>query len=42
MGLEQFEPGLQFIFKPSAEDEEKCYKFGQDFAKKLKEYHTQF
>jgi anaerobic nitric oxide reductase flavorubredoxin len=42
MGLEQFEPGLQFVFKPSAEDEEKCYKFGQDFAIRLKEYHTQF
>ena len=42
MGLEQFEPGLQFIYKPSAADEEKCYEFGQNFAKKLKEYHTQF
>ena len=42
MGLEQFEPGLQFVFKPSAEDEEKCYKFGQDFAIRLKEYHAQF
>jgi flavorubredoxin len=42
MGLEQFEPGLQFVFKPSSEDEEKCYKFGQDFAIRLKEYHAQF
>jgi len=42
MGLEQFEPGLQIIFKPSAEDEEKCYKFGQDYAIRLKEYHAQF
>jgi flavorubredoxin len=42
MGLEQFEPGLQIIFKPSTEDEEKCYKFGQDYAIRLKEYHAQF
>jgi len=42
MGLDQFEPGLQFVFKPSAEDEEKCYKFGQDFAIRLKEYHAGF
>jgi len=42
MGLEKFEPGLQFVFKPSAEDEMKCYKFGQDFAIKLKEYQAQF
>ncbi len=42
MGLEPFEPGLQFVFKPSAEDEEKCYAFGQNFAKRLKEYHSGF
>lgn len=42
MGLELFEPGLQVIYKPSAEDEEKCYKFGQDFAVRLKEYHARF
>jgi flavorubredoxin len=42
MGLEPFEPGLQVIYKPSSEDEEKCYQFGRDFAAKLKEYHTRF
>jgi flavorubredoxin len=42
MGLEQFEPGLQFVFKPSAEDEEKCFEFGQNFARRLKEYHAGF
>ncbi|NVN89697.1 MAG: FprA family A-type flavoprotein [Desulfuromonadales bacterium] len=42
MGLEKFEPGLQVVFKPSSEDEEKCYKFGQDFAIRLKEYQAQF
>ncbi|MHC1698042.1 MAG: FprA family A-type flavoprotein [Geobacteraceae bacterium] len=42
MGLEKFESGLQVIYKPSSEDEEKCYRFGQEFAKRLKEYHTRF
>ena len=42
MGLEMFEPGLQVVYKPSAEDEEKCYQFGKDFASKLKEYHKRF
>lgn len=42
MGLEQFEPGIQLVFKPSSEDEEKCYKFGQDYAIRLKEYHAGF
>lgn len=42
MGLEQFEPGLQFVFKPSIEDEEKCYEFGRSFANRLKDYHSGF
>lgn len=42
MGLEAFDPGLQIIYKPSSEDEEKCFKFGKDFAAKLKEYHAGF
>lgn len=42
MGLEPFAPGLQVVYKPSAEDEDKCYQFGKDFAKKLKEYHERF
>jgi len=42
MGLEKFESGLQVIYKPSSEDEEKCFRFGQEFAKRLKEYHTHF
>lgn len=39
MGLEIFEPGLQFQYRPSKEDKEKCYEFGRSFAKKVKEYH---
>ncbi len=42
IGLEKFDPGLQIIFKPSSEDEEKCYQFGKEFALRLKEYHTRF
>jgi flavorubredoxin len=42
MGLEIFEPGLQILFKPSFEDETKCYEFGKEFAKKIKEYHQKF
>ncbi len=42
MGLETFEPGLQILYRPSMEDETKCYEFGREFAKKVKEYHEKF
>ncbi len=42
MGLEIFEPGLQILYKPSFEDETKCYEFGKEFAKKVKEYNQKF
>ncbi len=42
MGLEIHEPGLQINYKPSLEDETKCYDFGREFAKKVKEYHQKF
>jgi flavorubredoxin len=42
MGLEVFEPGLQILYRPSEEDETKCYDFGKEFAKKVKEYHQKF
>lgn len=42
MGLEIFEPGIQILYKPSLEDEAKCYEFGREFAKKVKEYHQGF
>jgi flavorubredoxin len=42
MGLEVFEPGLQILYRPSLEDETKCYDFGREFAKKVKEYHQKF
>jgi len=42
MKLEVFEPGLQVLYKPSFEDETRCYEFAREFAKKVKEYHTKF
>ncbi len=42
MGLETYEPGLQVHYKPSFEDETRCYEFGREFAKKVKEYHQKF
>ena len=42
MGLETVEPGVQVLYKPSADDENKCYEFGRSFAQKVKEYHGRF
>ncbi len=42
MKLEIVEPGIQVIYKPSGEDEDKCYEFGREFAGKVKEYHSTF
>jgi flavorubredoxin len=42
IGLEIFEPGIQVLYKASSEDEKKCYEFGREFAKKVKEYHQKF
>ncbi len=42
MGLETFGPGLQVLYKPSADDEKACYDFGREFAKKVKELHQKF
>ncbi len=42
MKLEVFEPGVQVLYRPSPDDETKCYEFGQEFAKKVKEYHENF
>ncbi|MBI5050503.1 MAG: flavodoxin domain-containing protein [Nitrospirae bacterium] len=42
MGLEIYEPGLQVLYNPSSDDETKCYEFGKEFAKKVKEYHKKF
>ena len=42
MKLETVEPGVQTLYKPSLDDEEKCFEFAREFARKVKEYHTNF
>jgi anaerobic nitric oxide reductase flavorubredoxin len=42
MGLEIVEPGVQVIYKPSADEEQRCYDFGREFAHKVKAYHAKF
>jgi flavorubredoxin len=42
MGLETVEPGIQVIYRASSEDEKRCYEFGREFAKRVKEYHEKF
>ncbi len=42
MGLETSEPGMQIVYRPTSEDNDKCYEFGKEFAKKVKEYHKKF
>lgn len=42
IGLETVENGLQVQFRPSLEDEEKCYEFGRAFAQQVKNYHAKF
>ncbi|MCX5816191.1 MAG: FprA family A-type flavoprotein [Proteobacteria bacterium] len=42
MGLEIVEPGVQVQYKPTLDDEQKCYEFGKEFAAKVKEYHKNF
>lgn len=42
MGLEIVEPGMQVIYKPSADEEQRCYEFGRDFAGKVKAHHAKF
>ncbi len=39
MGLETVEPGMEVLYRPSREDEQKCYEFGKQFAEKTIEYH---
>ncbi len=40
MKLETVEPGVQTLYKPSLDDEEKCFEFAREFARKVKEYHS--
>ena len=40
--LEVVEPGIQVKYRATDEEEEKCYEFGREFAKKTRAYHQQF
>jgi flavorubredoxin len=42
MGLEVVEPGIQLMYRPSAEDEQACYAFGREFARRVRAYHEPF
>ena len=42
MKLETVEPGVEVKYRPSPDDMEQCYAFGQEFAGKVREYHKQF
>jgi len=42
MGLEIVEPGVQVIYKPTADEEKRCYEFGREFAGKVKAHHAKF
>ena len=40
MKLETVEPGMQVQYRPSAEDDRKCFEFGKQFAGKVAAYHA--
>lgn len=42
MKVETAEPGMQVLYRPSPEDDEKCYEFARDFTRQVKEYHNKF
>ncbi len=42
MKLETVGPGVEVVYRPSKEDEDKCYEFGRDFARKVKQYHRNY
>ncbi len=42
MGLDVFEPGVQVQYRPTDDEEEKCYEFGKSFAAHVREFHNKF
>src|SRR5512142_2050088 len=42
MGLEAVEPGVEVVYRPSEEDDRKCFEFGKAFAERTIEYHKKF
>jgi flavorubredoxin len=42
MGLEIFEPGIEVQYRPKAEDLEKAFRFGKEFAERVILFHKKF
>jgi len=42
MKLTTFEPGMQVLYRPSADDARSCYEFGRSFAELVKEEHKKY
>lgn len=42
IGLEAYEPGVEALYRPSLEDETRCYEMGRGFAEKVKGYQVTF
>ncbi len=42
MGLETVEPGIQVQYRPSVEDDKKCFEYGKQFGERVIEYHKKF
>jgi flavorubredoxin len=42
MKLETVDGGVEVVYRPSAEDLARCYEFGREFARQVKEYHKNF
>ncbi len=42
MGLETVEPGVEVLYRPSAEDDKRCFEFGRLFGQKTIEFHKKF
>ncbi len=42
MGLETVEPGIQVQYRPSVEDDKKCFEYGKQFGERVIEFHKKF
>ncbi|HTF99498.1 MAG TPA: FprA family A-type flavoprotein [Nitrospirota bacterium] len=42
MGLEIMEPGMEVLYRPSEDDDRKCFEFGKKFGEKTIAFHARF
>ncbi|PNX51868.1 MAG: MBL fold metallo-hydrolase, partial [Thermoplasmata archaeon M9B2D] len=42
MKLEVVEPGVQVEYRPSVDDQNRCYEFGREFARSMREFHKKY